>query len=78
MAEVEIAVPGGRQIGQGPGEKKIDRKLWNLQFLIYTNDIDLKIKLRTIVIYIWNKIRDFLYWKNWKKVDSMIFDPKKL
>ena len=39
--------------------KKIDKKSWNQQFLRYKNVIHLKRKLRTIVIQIWNKIRDF-------------------
>ena len=56
IAEVEIAASGGRWIGQGQGEKQIDKKFCNLQFLSYTNVIHLKRKLRTIVIQIWNKI----------------------
>ena len=49
VAEVEIAVLGSCQSGQGPGEKKFNQKFWNLQFLSYKNVIHLKQKLRTIV-----------------------------
>ena len=55
---------------QGPVEKKFDQKFWNLQFLSYTNVIHLKRKLRTIVIQIWNKIRDFCTEKIEKKLIS--------
>ena len=40
---------------------------WNRQFLSYKNVIYLKRKLRTIVIQIWNKIRDFCTKKIEKK-----------
>ena len=67
MAEVEFAASGGRRSGQGPDEKKIDQKSWNRQFLSYKNVIHLKRKLITIVIQIWNKIRDFYTEKIEKK-----------
>ena len=60
VAEVEIAASGGRQSGQGPDKKEFDQKFWNQQFLSYKSVIHLKRKLRTIVIQIWNKIREFL------------------
>ena len=67
VAEVKIAASGGRRTGQGPIEKKVWSKFWNLQFLSYTNIIHLKRKLRTIFIQIWNKIRGFCYEKVEKK-----------
>ena len=48
VAEVEIVDLRGRRIGQGRGGEKFDQKLWNLQFLSYTNIIHLKRKQRTI------------------------------
>ena len=76
VAEVEIAASGGRRSGQGPGEKKFDQKFWNRQFLSYKNIIYLKRKLRTIVIQIWNKIRDFCTEKIEKKSISRFSIPK--
>ena len=77
VSEVEIAASRGRRSGKGPGEKKFHQKFWNLQFLSYTNIINLKRKLRTISIQIWNKIRGFCYEKVEKKIGFVIFNPKK-
>ena len=47
--------------------KKMDQKSWDPHFLSYKNDIHLKRKLKTIVIHIWNKIRDWCTEKILKK-----------
>ena len=57
-------------------KKKIDQKSWNRQFLSYKNVINLKRKLRTIVIRIWNKIKDFCTEKIEKKSISRFSIPK--
>ena len=77
VAEVEIAASGGRRSSQGPGEKKFDQKFWNPQFFFFSYVINLKRKLRKIIIYIWNKFSRFCYEKIEKKIDFVISDPKK-
>jgi hypothetical protein len=47
-------------------QKKLDQKFWNLKFLIYTNIIHLKRKLRIIVFLNWSQISDYFYWKTRK------------
>ena len=67
VVEVQIAASGGCWSGQGPGEKKFDKKFWNLQFLSHTNIIHLKRKLGQSSFRFEIELDDFL-WKKWKKL----------
>ena len=65
--------PGSRQKKSSIKNYEINN-FWATQTLY----VQLKRKLKTIVIYIWNKIKDFYIEKDWKKIDSAIFTHKKM
>ena len=77
VAEVEIAASGGRRSGQVPGEKKLFknseiRNFWATQML-YTS----KESWEKLLFIFEINLGDFVMKKLKKKIDFVIFDPKK-